>query len=217
MAYGLGAVKTIRWNNDYLLKTCINIHQGLPQPPPLARAREPHPSAGLAVEDSGHLGRGGELLLLGAMLGQTVRRELICHQSVNPFSTQASKDRGKLSLAASNSNRGSNPAQPLEVDADHPISKGFFDFPAIGIVEPEANISDDSVLLNDAQLFGGKAVAAAGHQSRRLERADSDQSQSDFIEQLKSLPDIRILRQNPGRTVGTDDAGSWQKAGITVN
>jgi hypothetical protein len=51
------------------------------------------------------------------MLSQTIRSELIRYQSVNPFSSQAGKDRRKLLLPAGNSNRCTNLTQPFEIDA----------------------------------------------------------------------------------------------------
>jgi hypothetical protein len=56
-----------------------------------------------------HFG-GGKPLILGTLFRQTIRRELVGHQSIDPFPAEAGKDCRKLPLAAGDSNSGANPA-----------------------------------------------------------------------------------------------------------
>jgi hypothetical protein len=63
---------------------------------------------------------------------------LVRHQGVNRFSAQGAENGCEFALPASNSHRGTNPPQSLQIDSDHPVSERPFDFPAVLVIDLES-------------------------------------------------------------------------------
>jgi hypothetical protein len=152
---------------------------------------------------------GGDRAL--GVLGQAARRVEVGDEDVDPAAAQRRPDGPVLVRAAGHADA---PGHPLEVgrgDAHHALVERRVEHQAVFVEEPQADVADRAGAAELVLLGLAERVAALPQQRRRLQAADADQGEVEFLPRLHDVADGGVLDQRAAQRRAADQRGRGQQ------